>query len=306
MSIFQGDALPDVTTTQTTATTTPDWYNTFLSGLSTGARDAVTSGGIANFSDLQNQAFAGAPNAINAGTGALSSAQGLATASGGKATDMISDYMNPFTQNVVNEIGRLGQKNFNETLAPGATSGAVGSGQFGSKRGMQVYGNVAGNVNADILGRQTSTLASGFDNALKAAQMQQESQRKSAETLSGIGKEQYTQGTGGLSILNSLGAQQQALEQARLNYPMTALENQAGVMRGYTVPTSTTNTYKGPMPGSYANSDFAQLLGAITTGGGTLASISDLLKPYKKSDGSGDSTPLQDLLDSFKNFVPRA
>jgi len=269
--LFQGSALPDVKTTQTAATTAPDWYSNFLSGLSSSGQQAVQQGGVAGFAPLQQQAFAAAPTAIQAGQPALTTAQTTATdVAQTPATSMISQYMNPYTQSVVEEINRLGQRQFQESLAPGATAGAVGSGQFGSTRGMQVYGNVARDVNRDILGRQATALQGGFDSALKAAQNQQTLGLQSAQILGNIGQQQYTQGTGGLNVLSGLGAQQQALEQARLNYPMTAQQNLANIMRGFTVPTTQTQTYQGPMPGAYQLSPLSQILGLTSGAAGIL------------------------------------
>jgi hypothetical protein len=62
------------------------------------------------------------------------------------------EFMNPYTQNVVDAIGTLGQRNIQQYLAPGATAAAVGSGQFGSKRGAEVLGQALNsgmqNINA--------------------------------------------------------------------------------------------------------------------------------------------------------------
>jgi len=170
MAFLQGDPLPDVTVTTETSTTAPDWYTDYLSGIASTGEKAAESGGVAEFGDLQNKAFGQAPSAIKAGETALQTATTAAT---GVATtpymQNISQYMNPYTQSVIEEIGRLGQRQFQETLAPGVTAGAVGSGQFGSQRGMQTYGNVARDVNRDILGKQAEYLAKGFDQATAAA-----------------------------------------------------------------------------------------------------------------------------------------
>lgn len=269
-SLFQGSAMPDVNTTQTSATTAPDWYNNFLSGLSTSGQSAVTAGGVAGPSPLQQAAYTGAPSAINAGQPSMTAAQNAAMGVAGTSTaDLMSQYENPYQAGVVNEINRLGQQQFQETLAPGAVSGAVGSGQFGSRRGMEVYGDVARDVNKNILGLQTSALQSGYDKALAAAQQQQKLGLDTATTLGNIGGQQYTQGVGGINVLSGLGAQQQATEQARLNYPMTAATQQAALLKGYTVPTSITQKYTGPMPGAYNTSPLAQVAG-LTTGAASL------------------------------------
>lgn len=269
--LFQGSPYPDVSTTQQTTSTAPEWYNQFLSGLATQGQQAVQQGGVAGPSALQQQAYAAAPAAIQVGQPALSTAQNIATGVGTtNVPSMVSQYMNPYTESVVNEINRLGQRQFRETLAPAATAGAVGSGQFGSQRGMQVYGNVARDVTADILGKQSEALQSGYLNALKAAGDEEARNIQAAQTLGQIGQQQYAQGTGGLDVLSQLGAQQQALEQARLNYPMTAAQNQANILRGFQVPTSTTQTFKGPIPGAYQTAPLQQILQYLTGFGGLM------------------------------------
>jgi hypothetical protein len=279
---WQGAALPDVKTTTATQTTAPAWYNNFLSGLAGTGQQAVEQGGVAGFSDLQKQVFQQAPGAVGAGQGALGAAVGTATNVANTPTmSMISQYMNPYTDQVVGEIGRLGQQEWENKIAPGATAGAVGSGQFGSTRGMNVYGNLAREANRDVLGRQAQTLAGGFDAALKAAQAQQTLDLQAAQQLGQLSGQQYTQGTGGLDILNKLGAQQQALEQAKLNYPMSALGQVSQLIKGYTVPTGVTQNYTGPMPGAYAKSP-AELMGGLATGaGGFFAPGTSGVSPYQ-------------------------
>lgn len=269
---FQGAPFPDVKTTTATQTTAPAWYNNFLSGLAGTGQQAVEQGGVAGFSGLQNQVFGAAPQAVQAGQGALSTAVNTATGVAGTPTiDMISQYMNPYTQQVIGEVGRLGQQNWENKIAPGATAAAVGSGQFGSTRGMNVYGNLAREVNRDITGQQGTLLQSGFNDALKAAQAQQTLNLQAAQQLGTLSGQQYTQGTGGLDVLSKLGAQQQALEQAKLNYPMSALGQVSNLIKGYTVPTSVTQSYTGPMPNAYAKSPAELMAGLVTGAGGFFA-----------------------------------
>jgi hypothetical protein len=299
MSLTQGAPYPDVTTTQTQTTTAPDWYNNYLSGLASAGEAATQAGGVAGFSPLQEQAFAGAPAAIQAGQPALQAATQAAT---GVATtpfmQNVSQYMNPYTQSVIDEMNRLGQRQFKESIAPGATAGAVGSGQFGSKRGMEVYGNLARDVNRDILGRQAEYLAKGFDAATAAAKAQADLNLQASGRLGELSNIGYTQGTGGLNVLSGLGAQQQAREQAVLDYPMTAAGREAALLRGFQIPTSQTQTYKGPMPGAYQKSDLDYILA-------TLAATGALFTP-----GSGGKTPASQitsgLSSAFTSIAPTA
>jgi hypothetical protein len=295
---------PLATTTQTTSTTAPDWYNNMLSGMASGAQNAITSGGVAGPSALQTQAYNTAPTAITAGQPALTSATNIATGAAGGPD--INQFMNPYISNVVDEMGRLGQRNFNELLAPAATAGAAGSGQFGSRRGMQVYGNVARDVSSDILGKQTGALQAGYKDAMTAALQEQQNQNAIANTLGTLSGQAYTQGVGGLNALSTLGAQQQATEQARLNYPMTAAQAAASVMKGFTVPTSVSQTttqpagvgQMGPSPlgqianivsglGSIAGQKIAGVTGDQTLGSWLTSKLSTLLNQSNSQTSSG-------------------
>jgi len=299
-SFTQGDPMPDVTTTQTTATTAPEWYNNYQSQLASGAMNAVDTGGVAGFSPLQTQAFANAPTAIQAGQPALTQATQTAT---NVATQPfmqnIDQYMNPYTQRVISEIGRTGLQNFQNRLAPAATAGAVGSGQFGSKRGMQVYGNVARESALDTSGLQAKYLAQGFDAATANAKAQAELNLNASKTLGDLSGRAYDQGVGGLDVMSKLGAQQQAQEQAQLDYPMSALTKASNVMRGFQVPTSQTQTFKGPMPGAYQQSGLSQLLQVLSTAG--------LLASPTGRDGTGPSAGgnlYQGVLDLIRGKPP--
>lgn len=292
MAFLQGDPLPDVTVTTQTSTAAPDWYNNYLSGIASTGQQAAESGGIAGFSPLQQQAFAQAPFATQAGQPALQ--QAVETATGVATTPYmqnISQYMNPYTQSVIEEMNRIGQRQFKETLAPGVTAGAVGSGQFGSQRGMQTYGNVARDVNRDILGKQAEYLAQGFDRATAAAKSQADLDLAAAGRLGELSNIGYTQGVGGLDVLSRLGAQQQAQQQAVLDYPMSAATKQAALLKGFQIPTTTTQVQKGPLPGAYSQSGLAQILQALGVTG-------SLFTP----NATGTSTPASQLYTSLSKL----
>lgn len=292
-NLLQGSPLPNITTTQTAATTAPDWYNQFLSGLSTSGQAAVNTGGVAGASPLQTAAYNAAPTAINAGLPTLNQATDVAMGAAG-APD-INQFMNPYTSGVVDEIGRLGQKNFTDILAPNAVAGAAGSGQFGSRRGMQVYGDVARDSARATTGQQASALQSGYQNAVQAALQRQQNQTQAANALGTLSGQEYTQGVGGLNVLSGLGAQQQATSQAALNYPMSAQQNFANLLRGFTVPTTQTQSFTGPIPGAYSNSPLSQIAGLGLSTAGIFANKVD---PKTGLEIKGTS-----VFDTLKNLA---
>jgi hypothetical protein len=80
-------------------------------------------------------------------------------------------------------------------------------------------------------------------------------------------------------------------------FPMQQLTNESQLLRGYTVPTSTSSTYTGPIPGAYAASPLQQIagLGALTAGASNT--------PLGTSIGTGLSN-LGDYLGKLLSSTP--
>lgn len=260
--LFQGIAPPDVNTTKAQTTTAPSWYTDYLSGLSTAGQQAVQQGGVAGFSPLQQQAYGLATQTAAAQQPYLQQAANLVSSGTATTPSMMGQYMNPYTQDVVNEIGRLGIRNLQETTLPSVQAAATGMGQYGSKRGLELQGQAMRDTLADIAGKQSAALQTGYSQAQQAAASDLARQLQGATTAGQLGSTASQTGLAGLSALSTLGAQQQAQEQAQLNYPMTAQTNLSALLRGYNIPTSVSETYSGPMANlQYGPSQFAQIAG---------------------------------------------
>jgi hypothetical protein len=268
----------------TAATQAPSYYNTYLSNLATNSQTAADAAKFAGAQPLQTQAFTDVSQNVGNYQPALTSAQGTL----GQATNvsplsaaqpyfnnanvdpsqLAKGYMSPYTQDVVNSIGTLGQRNIQQNLAPQATAGAVGSGQFGSQRGAQVLGQTIQNANTDILAQQNQALQAGYTQALTAAQKQQALEAQlgqTAGTIAGTNQanlinagtvygnlagQTQALGLGDVNALATLGGQQQTIAQNSQMFPLQKLAQQAALMKGYTVPTTTVQTFQGsPLSG---------------------------------------------------------
>jgi len=100
-------------------------------------------------------------------------------------------YMSPYTQSVVNEIGRLGNRNLMENIIPQVQDQFIGSGQFGSTRNADILGRSIRDAQADISGRQSQALESGFGTSANIfgndANRTQQQQQMQATTALGAG-----------------------------------------------------------------------------------------------------------------------
>jgi len=264
--LFQGSALPNVSTTQTQATTAPDYYTNYLSNLASQGQQAGAGAQYVGATGLQNQAFQNVAQNVGNYQPALNQAQNLTTQAAQGPN--INQFMNPYTQDVVNQIGVLGQRNIQENLSPQATAGAVGTGQFGSQRGAQVLGNTLRDAATNITAQQQAALQQGYTQALQAAQNQQQLGLSAGAQMGNLAGQQQNLGLQDVNALATLGGQQQQIGQNQQLFPLQALTAESGILKGLTVPTSVSSQYSGPMPGAYAPSPLQQIAGLGSILGG--------------------------------------
>ena len=291
MAFLQGDPLPDVKTTTTQVTTAPDYYNKYLADIAAAGSAAATMDPtkmVAGFTDLQNKGFGATEAAAGAGIGALTDAQRAAgIAAGGVTPDQIQQFMNPYTRNVVDEMARLSQQNLQRNVLPGLKGAFAGTGGFGSRRMFDTTGQTLADIQANLTGQQQKALESGYNTSLDAALRNLGLVREGATTLGNLGRQEQEMGLTGAKAMLDAGSLQQALEQAKIEAPLKMASNAAQLLRGYQVPTSTEQTFVGPMPGAYGTSPLAAITGLASlfgsAKGGTSAAegIMGLLKGIK-------------------------
>lgn len=283
--LFQGSPLPSVTTTTQTQATTPDYYNQYLQDVAGLGQQAVQQAGVAGFSPLQQQALQMAPALSFAGSGTLGQASGLAGGAGTTtAPDVVADYLNPYQKYVVDEMGRLTQRNVRENVLPALNAAAVGSGQFGSSRQADITGQTLRDIAANLTGQQYQALSTGYDTATKAAQADLGRQLQAGQTLENIGQTQFQVGTGGLNQLFGMGAKEQQLGQAMMDYPMQVAQNYSKLLPTQYIPMGQTTQVTGPgQAGQYGLSGLSQVA--------TLASLLQAL-------GQGKFPTVKDLTPS--------
>lgn len=310
--LFQGQADPAVQTSGASASGLPDWYNQYIQGIAAKGVSAAEASesqpipqqALADFTPDQIKAFqqvrdnqgAYKPMFDQAGQqyGQAGAAAGAAnTAVAGPAqswTDQGTQdkYMSPYTSSVVNEIARLGNKNFQENVMPSINASMIGSGQFGSTRNADVLGRAAVDAQANITGQQTQALESGYSTAAgifaNDANRQQQQQATQASTalaggtlnnqtgqnMGALGAAYQSAGLADAQALQASGQQQQQQQQTALdtaynnqvamnNAPWTNLSNMSSIVRGAQLPTTQTATNSGPLTRTYQASPLSQL-----------------------------------------------
>jgi len=312
MGLFTGAAPPDVTKTQTTASTTPDYYTDYLSKLSqagqsymgafdpkTGAytppnqADLITAGSpyVAGLNQAQKDVFKDAPKQLLRYQDPLDSALTAGESGMDVSQADISKFYNPYENAVVGGLGTQSATNVQRNLMPQLKAGFVGSGALGSSRYANALGQTMGDVNTGLLQEQNKTRMAGYNTALDAAMKEAQLSNQASAALTGLGQAESQAATSGLKTGAELGALEQAYTQSQINAPLTMSSNVAQLLKGYTVPTGQTQTYKGPGD-VYQPSPLSQIasLGTLLASGFNANSTGWGNQLLKKIGTTGDPT----------------
>jgi hypothetical protein len=252
-----------------------------------------------NYGTAANTDITGAANPyLQAGTqtSGLTQANPYLTSGTSSAAPLVGDYMNPYTSSVVDQIRLANQQNIAQNLSPAITSGAVGSGQFGSARGANALALGISNANIGALNEQSKALQSGYAQALAAAQQQRANQLTAGQTAGtlqnqfntnqvtagqvagntaaqeaaartaaatgqlNLGQQVQQSGLADVNALSTLGQQEQQIAQNKQLFPLDVAAKQAAIMSGAQIPTTVTQTMEGSPLSAIAG------LGSLTAG----------------------------------------
>jgi hypothetical protein len=86
----------------------------------------------------------------------------LARQAGQRWTQNVDEYMNPYTDRVVDRIGELGERNLRENLLPAVRERSIRSGQYGSSRMRASEGRALRDVQESTLAQQDQALERGY------------------------------------------------------------------------------------------------------------------------------------------------
>ena len=299
-NLFTGVAAPDVNTTRTTATAAPQYFTDYLTDIAQAGQEAINKPAdqlVAPLQAMQTQGYAAVPAAATSYQPGLTAAGQTAASAAGVDRGDINQFMNPYTENVVNEMARLSQQNLQRNLLPTLKAGFVGTGGLGSTRYATALGQGMADTQANLTGQQYGALSSGFKSAVDQAIQNAQAQNQAAQTQASIAGKEQEFGLAGANALTKAGAEQQAYEQAKIDAPLKTAANAAALLKGYTIPTTSTETYKGPMAGVYGNSPLSQISGLGTLLGSGFNTSSgwgnQLMKWINSgsSDGGSGTTP---------------
>ena len=337
--IPQGSALTDMTK----QTAMPEWYTNYAMDILSGQQalanrpyETAPMPRVAGFTPTQQQAFGMtgtaatayqplfgqatgvAQNAANA-PGALSTAQPYLGAAGQSSVANIRQYMNPYTDDVVNRIGELGVRNLTENILPEVEGRYIKAGQlgFGGRGGlggtpsgmMTDTSRAVRDVSADILAQQAKALQSGYTEAAglagtdlsrqaglagtagNLAQTQQEQQLAASGALSNLGARAQELGLTGANAVGGVGALEQQQGQKNLDvaygdflrqqgYPQEQINNMMNAFKGVATGVPTATQEYGISPSGVKQEYPASTASQI---GGALTGAAGIIADLKKA-----------------------
>jgi hypothetical protein len=296
--LFNGKPPVSTTTFGETTASTPKWYNDYTQGMIAKANavaaepfEYYTGPRIADFTSDQRASFKAAQNAagsyrpfLDASTGSLDlagsysgmgAAQPYFSQAAKTVPQGINAYMNPYTDQVVDRIGQLAQRQMSENIIPTIQNQFIGSGQFGGSRSGAELGKKMRDLQESTSAAQAQALQTGYGQA--AQQFQADQQRigqlgQTAGTLTSqdlarqmaisqqyadLGKQAQAMGLTEAATLGDIGSQEQQMRQRGLDMayqdfieqrdrPQNMISFLNAAIRGLDIPKTTTSTSTGP------------------------------------------------------------
>jgi len=296
MSLFDAPDPRKVELKGSTAQTAPQYLTDYLSSLAQTGQDQLGTASIAGLPQNLQDLYGGAQGTLNRYQAPMDqSLQTLQGAAQGVSAQDISQFYNPYEQDVVDEMGRQSALNVQQSMLPALRAAFAGQGAFGSQRFANATGQAMGNVQSDLFGNQAKLRSEGYKTALDAALRDRGYDIQAGQGLYGLGQAESQAGTQGLKTLGDIGTQELGYEQSKIEAPLTRAQNVAQIMRGYTYPMTTQET-KETLPGAFAPSPLQQIAGLGTLVGSAFGT--------PNSAGNKLIDTFKDVYGGIKEFFP--
>lgn len=323
--LTQGQPLPSTSSSLTTSQVPQylsDYLYNVMSGAYSAAQtpyQAYTGPRIAGFTPSQVQGQQAGTDAAFAYQPELSAAESTASQAAGMSPTgtaqpyfaeanqttpgVIGNYMNPYIGNVINQLGTQASQQLSEKILPQIGDQFMRAGQFGSSRQQEIANRGIRDVSNTLEQNIGTQLAQGYTTAGQQAQAdlsRQASIGQAAGSLAGtemtglgniagiqagLGQKEQALGLQGAGALETIGGEQQNLDQQNLNlayqdfqnqtaYPEQQISYLSNIVRGLPTGGGTTSTSTTGSGQAYSASPLAQLASA----GMSAAALSNLIK----------------------------
>jgi len=170
------------------------------------------------------------------------------------------------TQQQANLLGQLGSTAGNLTNQTAQNLINAGTNLGNLQQGANTIASNLGSTAANAQAQQNQANLTAAQTASQAATSQGNLLNQAGQNMGQLAQAGSGMNLACINALSTLGGQQQTIEQNRQNFPLTNLSNLAGLLQGYSIPTSTKTTLcMSPLSGLAAIGSGA--LGMVTPGG---------------------------------------
>ena len=273
--------------TQTTQTEVvlPAWYTQYAKDILARATAATSqpytpygAPRIAGFRPEQEEAFTGYKASMGEYRPYLEQAQTALQRGTGSFTapGVAQQYMSPYIQEVVSEIGSAAGRNLYENILPQINRTFVGGGTFGGSRSQEFMNRAVRDTQAAALAEQRKALAEGYGQAADIYGAEAQRAITAAPYMGALGEQVQTQRMKELEGLQAIGAQRQGLAQRsadlayqdfleQRDYPYQQVQRLAAIGGAPSASGSGVTTERAPGP-----STLGQIGGLLTSGIGLI------------------------------------
>lgn len=235
---------------------------------------------------------------LSSGMQATQAAQPYLQTAGLSTANTVQNFMSPYTQNVTDQIAKLGARNLQENLLPAVSDAFIKAGQFGGTRMGEFGSRALRDTQESVLGQQAQALQTGYGQAMTAAQQEAARQAGLATTsgqlaqtdlarqqsalqqMAAMAQQGQQMRTTDLAALEAAGAAQQAQAQKEADskyqqylleqqYPKTQLDWLSTQVRGMAPNVQTSTSQSTQSTGqTYSASPLSQLATGLSAGAG--------------------------------------
>jgi hypothetical protein len=151
--------------------------------------------------------------------------------SGEAFPDAYARYRNPYDDAVVNRIGVLGARNFQENILPALSSTFSGLGHFGSSQHQRLAQRAARDVQENVLAQQRAALHQGFGESARIHEADRLRALQAGEGMRDLGRYGQAARFADIAALEHSGQQQQGHQQQHLDTAYNDFLRQRGFPR---------------------------------------------------------------------------
>ena len=225
--LFEGSAPTPSTRSSSTQIQLPEWYNQYTTDMLGKAQAAsnlpyaqYTGPRVAAFTPTEKTGFEATKTAAEAYQPFLGQAGAALTGASQTFPEAVNAYMNPYTQNVVNQIADQGVRQLTEKFLPAVGQEFIQAGQFGVGPGSTRMGEFGAralrDVQENVLAEQAKALQAGYGQAADIFQSDVARKAGLAGTAADIAGMAQKYGLTGAGAITGVGQKEREMQQANL------------------------------------------------------------------------------------------